>query len=194
MRTIGRQRARAIWFVAATVAVAAALLAGAGSAVASPSSLSESTSTCWKDVINDWLQHEPNVVGTYPISCYTQALQKLNSYQDIRGYSNAPDDIRRALYAALHNEGRGGSGPSGGNSSGGGSGPFGHNDKGAGGNGFITNLFNKVGPGNAQSVPLPLLVLAGLAFLLLLSAVGTYVAKRIQSRRVAPAPARRPLP
>ena len=187
MKRIGRNRWGALGLLAA-LAATFALLAGAQRAAASPTALSESTSTCWKDVINDWLQHEPNVVGTYPIGCYTQAIQHLDSYADIQGYSTAPDDIRRALLAALHNNG----GP--GSSNGNGAGPTssGPSDQGGGGKGPFTRIFDAVAPGNAQSVPLPLLVLAGLAFLLLLAALATYVAKRVQGRRIAPASARRP--
>ncbi|HVS84481.1 MAG TPA: hypothetical protein VHD91_02485 [Gaiellaceae bacterium] len=196
MERIGLNRWGALGLLAA-LAVTFALAAGVPRAAASPSSLSEATSTCWKDVINDWLAHSPNVVGTYPIACYTQAIQHLDSYADIQGYSNAPQDIRRALLAALRNQGSGptsgGSNGSNGNDNSSGPTASGHNDPGdGGGTGFITNLFNKVGPGNAQSVPLPLLVLGGLALVLLLGALGTYVAKRVQERRIAPAPARRP--
>lgn len=197
------------------------LAVGAGAAAASPTGQTDSTSTCWKDVINDWLQHEPNVVGTYAIPCYTQAIQHLDSYADIQGYSNAPDDIRRALLAALHNEGNGGQGGGGNSSSSGPSSPSGSGGGTSGGGGGssnggktgggttgggtattsapavnrnpVTRFFDSIGPGNAQSVPLPLLVLAGLAILLLVAAGGTWLAKRIQSRRVdaAPAPVRR---
>ncbi len=193
------------------LATTAVLLAvGAGAAAASPTGQADSTSTCWKDVINDWVQHEPNVVGTYAIPCYTQAIQHLDSYADIQGYSNAPDDIRRALLAALHNEGNGGqsggnnsssSGPSSPPSSGGGKSGGGGGKTGGGttttsapaaNRNPVTRFFDSIGPGNAQSVPLPLLVLAGLAILLLLAAGGTWLAKRIQARRVDPAPAPAP--
>ncbi|HXH98370.1 MAG TPA: hypothetical protein VNH40_14275, partial [Gaiellaceae bacterium] len=78
-----------------------------------------------------------------------------------------------------------------------GKGPTGSGPKGSKGTGtvtpvsksFVTKLFDSVGPGNATSIPLPLLVLAGLAVLLLLAAVATWLAKRIQARRMAPAPA-----
>jgi hypothetical protein len=183
--------------VLGVLAAAAVLLAaGAGTASASPASGGKVTSTCWKDVVNDWLQHQPNVVGTYPIACYRQAIQHLNNYPDIRQYSNAPDDIHRAMLLAIsHNQGGGGSGQ--GSSSGGGGGGGGGSS--SSGNGtsttpdnsksFITRLFDAVGPANAESIPLPLLVLAGLAVLLLLAAFGTWLAKRIQARRMTPAAA-----
>lgn len=179
----------------AALCAAAALVVAVPAASASTNSHSEATSTCWKDVINDWLAHEPNVLGTYPIGCYTQALQHLDNYADIQGYSTAPDDIRRAMLAALHSNGAGGpggpsssSGPGGGPSSSGG----GPSSGGGGHKSVITKLFNDVGPGNAQSVPLPLIVLGILAVVLLLSAIGTYAAKRIHGRRIAPARAPTP--
>jgi hypothetical protein len=199
------------------VLCAAALLAvGSGSAAAAPVATQKATTACWNEVVNDWLRHQPNVVGTYPIACYTQAIQHLDAYPDIQQYSNAPDDIHRAMLAAIaaakHTKTTGttgattttsgsASGPSGGTGPGakgtgssGGTGPTGSGSSGTGGvtpasKSFVTKLFDSVGPGNAQSIPLPLLVLAGLAVLLLLAAVATWVAKRIQARRMAPAPA-----
>jgi hypothetical protein len=189
------------------LAAAATLAAGAGTASAAPASGGKVTATCWKDIVNDWLQHQPNVVGHYPIACYRQAIQHLNNYPDIRQYSNAPDDIHRAMLLAIsQDKGGGGSGQS---SGGGGGGGGGGSSSGGGGSSstgggtsttpqndksFITRLFDAVGPANAESIPLPLLVLAGLAVLLLLAALGTWLAKRIQARRMTPAPAPAPAP
>jgi cobalamin biosynthesis Mg chelatase CobN len=201
------------------LAGAAALAFGAARATAAPVATQKAAAPCWNEVVNDWLRHQPNVVGTYPITCYTQAIQHLDAYPDIQQYSNAPDDIHRAMLAAIAAQkaakkkttttsgsttttSGSASGPSGGTGPGGkgtgktgGTGPTASGSSGSTGNvtpaskSFVTKLFDSVGPGNAQSVPLPLLVLAGLAVLLLLAAVGTWVAKRIQARRMAPAPA-----
>ncbi len=46
-------------------------------------------------MVNDWLDNN-QVDGVYPIPCYTQAIQHLNAYSDVAGYSSAIDDIRRA--------------------------------------------------------------------------------------------------
>lgn len=190
-----QRRPRGAGALLAALVAAVALLAATGTASAG---IDRAYGNCWKDVVNDWLQHQPNVVGTYPIACYTQAIQHLDAYPDIQQYSSAPDDIHRALLAALHNSGGGpgpgssggggGAGGSGGSSAGGGGGSSG--SSGGGGatttatpsKSFVTRLFDAVGPGDAQSVPLPLLVLAGLAGLLLLAAAATWVTKRIQAR------------
>ena len=188
-----------------TLAAACALLAAAAPrALAAPAATLTPTSNCWLQVVNDWLRHNPEIKNLYPIPCYTQAIQKLNSYPDLKQYSSAIDDIQRALLAAIHEErGNGpGSGPSdnggGGSASfssdnrnppasgGGGSAPTSSGGGGGGSQSPISNLFH---PANAQSIPLPLIVLAGLAVLLLLAGAGTWFAKRLQARRMTPAPA-----
>jgi hypothetical protein len=203
MRDKGRQRETngGKRLAAVVLALALGVLAfGAASASAKKGNLTQATNTCWKDVINDWVQHSPNVVGTYDPVCYTQAIQHLSEYQDIQGYSNAPDDIQRAYLAALRNDRNGGPGSggnfgAGGGGGGGGNTPSGPSSGSSGASyqspdkGVLTKLFDAVGPGNADSIPLPLLVLAGLALLLLLAAAGTWLAKRFQARRMTPAPA-----
>jgi hypothetical protein len=178
-----------------TILLAAGLAATVvGSAQAAPRTLQQATNTCWRDVVNDWIQHQPNVVGTYPIPCYTQAIQHLNQYPDVAGYSSAPDDIHRALLAAIRND-RGDGGGSGGSSSGpsgGSTPPTSGNPSDSGspssdsGSGGLLGLF---GAHDATSIPLPLIILGSLAILLALAALATWLARRFQTRRPAPAPA-----
>jgi len=146
-------------------------------------------------VVNDWLDNG-RVDATYAIPCYTQAIQHLNAYTDVRSYSSAADDIQRALLAAIRQDrGNGpGAGPgptdSNGKPTAGGSTPGGPTLGGpsSGHSGFLGSW----GPSDATSIPLPLLVLAALALLLLAAAAATWFAKRVQSRRVTPAPVRAP--
>jgi len=180
----------------ATIAGSVALLAfGAAGAAAAPAASQQATSQCWKDVVNDWLKHQPNLVGTYAIPCYTQAIQHLSAYPDLEGYSSATDDIHRALLAAIHqdrNNGPGSGPPASSGGSGTPSSPSG-SDGGGTSSSDDRSLFGRaassIGPGDAQSVPLPLIVLGGLALLLLLAAAGTWFARRLQSRRMPPAAA-----
>lgn len=58
------------------------------------------------------------------------------------------------------------------------------------GDGAAQNLINKLGPDDATSLPIPLLVLAGLAALLMAAGGVTLVAKRAQARRVVTVPVR----
>jgi hypothetical protein len=182
-----------------TILLAAGLAATiVGSAQASPRALQQATNTCWRDVVNDWIQHQPNVLGTYPIPCYTQAVQHLNAYPDVAGYSSAPDDIRRAMLTALRNDQSDGGAGGGGSSSGGGSSPGGGGSQpsgGGGGGGSASSsdsgggFLGLFGAHDATSIPLPLIILGSLAVLLALLALATWLARRIQTRRPTPAPA-----
>jgi uncharacterized membrane protein YgcG len=192
-----RERNRVVRTALVTLAAASALLAGAAPrAAAAPAATLTATSSCWLQVVNDWLRHNPEIRNLYPIPCYTQAIQKLNGYPDLQQYSSAIDDIQRALLAAIHQErgdanGTGpssndtGSGGGGTPTSGGGGSPPASSGGGGGSSSPISSIFH---PSNAQSIPLPLLVLAGLAVLLLLAGAGTWFAKRLQARRMTPAP------
>ena len=188
----------------ATLVVAVAFLsAGASQAVAAPAATVAPTSGCWLQVVNDWLDNNGTIKHLYPIPCYTQAIQKLQQYPDLQQYSSAIDDIQRALLVAIHEErddgpgsGPSSNGPTGGGISGGGGGSSTGGGSGSSGGGSassspIDHVFN---PSSAQSVPLPLIILAALAVLLLLAGAGTWFAKRVQARRLTPAtqPARVP--
>jgi hypothetical protein len=179
MRTIRARRNGTRALLTALLATLA-LLVSVPAASARPAATSVATKGCWLDVINDWLDNN-RVDKTYPTACYSQAIQQLNKYPDVQNYSSAADDIHRALLAAIHDRGSGGTSGTGG-TGGGGSGP-----SSGGGSGTpsspVGNVFNSGKPSSAQSIPLPLLVLGGLAALLLLSAVGTWIARRVQARR-----------
>ena len=54
--------------------------------------------------------------------------------------------------------------------------------------GLIQSRLEKLGPKNADAIPLPLLVLAGISLLLLGTAGASYVARRVQAKRLEPAP------
>jgi hypothetical protein len=132
---------------------------------------------CWKALINDW--YDGRIDFTYPPSCYTEAIQHLPL--DVDTYSSAKDDIQRALLAVLRQDR--GTAPSYDphNPTGGSSGSSGDGSK-----GIIIRAIEWLGPSNAGSVPLPLLVLAGVAFLLLAAAGGSFVNRRLQARRLPP--------
>ena len=85
-----RTRGRRITLAAFALAVVALLAAGASQAAAKKSS----GTPCWKLVVNDWFDNG-RIDGTYPIPCYTQAIQHIP--EDALVYSSAPNDIRRAI-------------------------------------------------------------------------------------------------
>jgi hypothetical protein len=196
MRTNGHHSPLYAKLALATLVGLLALVAGAGHASAAPAATLQATNGCWLEVINDWLK-DGRVDRTYAIPCYTQAIQHLSGYTDVTQYSNAIDDIHAAMLAAMHQDHPGGPGN---NSSGGSSGggatpaaPTGPNDKDPPGTSKaspISNLGHTIGPKDARSVPLPLIVLGGLAVLLLVSGLVTWLLRRFQqTRRPGPTPA-----
>ena len=185
-------RARRIWTrpALAALAVSVAFLAtGVSSAAAKQAATAAATGNCWLAVVNDWLDNN-RVDHVYAIPCYTQAIQHLNAYPDVQNYSSATGDIQRALLAAIRQDR--GNGPGAGPGPGG---IGGSNSTTGGGNGGGTSSGGVLGsfsPSNAQAIPLPLLVLGGLALLLLAAAAATLVARRIQARRGPTVPTRTP--
>jgi hypothetical protein len=140
---------------------------------------------CWKDVASDWFS-DLKVDGTYAPHCYRDAIKHLPPVTD--SYSTAREEIKRAmLYAIAHPTKP--SGPDRTPTLGQGLGP------GEGGDaGLIQSLLEKLGPKNADAIPLPLLVLAGISLLLLGTAGASYVARRVQAKRLEPAPPTEPEP
>ena len=152
------------------------------------------SASCWKTLINDW--YDGRIDGTYAIPCYQQAINHLPS--DVEAYSSAADDIRRALQERISGKKQSGgpavpgstSGPSAGGGGGGSSGPPGPGPttgrKTA--KGPLPGVINAGSPSHADSVPIPLLVLAGIAALLLAAGSAGFITRRMQARRL---PARR---
>jgi hypothetical protein len=139
-----------------------------------------SAATCWKELVNDYWA-DNRVDRTYPISCYREAMEKLPN--DVQEYSDAQDDLRRALLAAIRDERDSGGGFSGEDE---GDAVAAPSDDG-GGDGFFAQVIEKLGPKNADSIPVPLLVLGSLALLLIGAAGVSYLARYLQARRMNPA-------
>jgi hypothetical protein len=72
-------------------------------AVAAPAA----AESCADRLIADWADNA-QIDGTYPIPCYRAAIQALP--EDLRSYSSAADDIRRAQQEALAERSQGGGG------------------------------------------------------------------------------------
>jgi hypothetical protein len=161
-------------FAAVSAVVVVALITPSPAAAAAP---------CWKKLINDWYDNG-RIDQVYALHCYREALDKLP--EDVETYSSLSEDIERALAAAIANRGSGG------------------NDGTRGGvkngsrtvvdddpestqrpdEGFFREAFDRVRPRNADSVPLPLMILGGLALLLVAAGAAGLIAKQVQARRV----------
>jgi hypothetical protein len=186
--------------------VSALLLLAFTAAVARPAA---AATPCWKALLTDW--YDGRIDNTYQLHCYTDALKHLPP--DVRTYSSAHDDILRALQSArakLRKAGHkvtpvtllppanspsssGGSttttaGGGSGGSGGGGDGTTTTTPTDSGGTGHqdgkgLQGLADKLNPSSPSSLPVPLLVLGGLALLLVAAGAIGVAAKRVQARR-----------
>ena len=165
------------------------LAAGIGAATlgtAQPAQ-ARSMSTCSQKLIHDWYV-DGRVDNTYPVHCYREALKNIPEDQVV--YGTLRQDLTRALQSAIRQHGGHVTGntlvvPLGGSSNGG-NGP---NGAGATSSGGVFHwLAQKLGPSTADSIPIPLLILGGLAFALIVAAGVSLLARRMQARRAAPDP------
>jgi hypothetical protein len=120
---------------------------------------------CWKQIVNDW-SVDGSINKTYTVSCYRDALKNLP--EDVRDYTSLGDDIQSALQAAASSRA-----PA-------------RQLEGSGGRSLQTSDISSLGPSNSDSIPLPLLVLAGFASLLLAGGAAGVLSRRLEARR-APA-------
>jgi hypothetical protein len=186
-----QQRRRALGGLALLATLATVLVAAAPAAAAK---------SCGEQVIDDWYD-DGRVDRTYALHCYDDAIEALP--RDVRDYSSAREDIQRALQARIRGEPAppATTDPSPGD----GDGPSSPTDpddptattpddptetdttgsSGSGDDGGA-EAAPPTGTESASSVPLPLLVLAGLALLLVLGGAAGYLARRLQARRLPP--------
>jgi hypothetical protein len=182
----------------ATVVGALLVVPGALAATTTPTTTTKTPSTttktptapmgatgtnCYKALIQDW--YDGRIDKTYPVHCYQDALKHLP--QDVRTYSDAYDVISRALADATRGEktinpnepvpppdapvtGTTGTTTSAlpGTAGGGDDGPIG------------TGLGS--GDRGATGIPVPLLILGGLALLLVAAGAAGFLVRRYQSR------------
>ena len=172
------------------LAVFAAMLA-----VASPAG---AASSCGRAVIDDWYDNG-RVDGTYALHCYDDAIDTLP--RDVRDYSSAKDDIQRALQARKRGEAAPPATTDPTPGDGGTTTPEDPDDPSDTSTTETTGSASAGGPDDpsneaggaidadadsASSVPIPLLILAGLALLLVAAGCAGYVVRRIQARRLPP--------
>jgi hypothetical protein len=161
-----------------------AALAGAAALGTAQPAQARSMSSCSAALIHDWYV-DGRVDKTYPVHCYREALKNIPEDQAI--YGTLRQDLTRALQSTIRQHGGHVNGdtlvvPIGG---GGGNGP---NGTGATGGGIFRTLARWLGPSTADSIPIPLLILGGLAFALMAAAGVSLIARRMQARRAAADP------
>ena len=171
---------KALLVVASLAAIGALLLAAPASAAGT-----KSKTPCWKVLINDW--YDGRIDGVYPIHCYRDALKHLPA--DVDTYSSARDDIKQALQRRIQSTKSGGGttttggGQSGGGAGGGGSGGGSGSGGGGSAGGPIPGVIDAGKPAHADSLPIPLLVLGGVALVLMLAGAAGFIVRRKRLRR-----------
>jgi len=170
------------------VAIAFVFAVALGAGAAAPSAGAAGI-PCWKALINDW--YDGKIDDVYEKHCYSEAIKHLP--RDVDTYSEARGDILRAQLDAIrehkqptYDESSGAGGTGGAAGGGSDNGDDGDDGGGGGSSGVITRAIEFLGPSNADAIPLPLLVLAGVAFLLLAAAGGSFLSRRVQARRLPP--------
>jgi len=153
-----------------------------------PSPATAAAKSCADQVVADWYG-DGRVDKIFPLHCYQEAIRSLPV--DVLDYSNAKEDILRALQFARQNKpdpgptGGGqttdtnGPGDPGSTTPGGPSDPGGPDDPSDGG----TVASGPVDTSGPSSIPIPLFILGGLALLLLAAGGAGYLSRRAQARR-----------
>lgn len=174
-------------------------------AAAASSEPAAAASACAKRVVDDWFDNG-RVDNLYPLYCYRQAIKSLPG--DARDYSSAEEDIRRALQYATRGKSDPGNGapaqPPAPSPSPAPSPPASPPPPATTSadpppapppsptttapepepvdTGMQTEAGAPVDSAGASSIPMPLIVLGGLALLLLAAGSAGYVTRRLQSR------------
>jgi hypothetical protein len=173
--------------------IAVLVLVGVGTATAPPGA--GATKPCWERVFDDWLD-DGTIDRTYKPACYQEALKHVP--EDLRDYTDVVTAISVALQDALGRAGSSGGGRGGvpGTSSDeGSSGEFGTGGASttepglrnrtlqhAPNRSIYRHAVDKLGTTSAESLPIPILVLACLGTALLLSSAGLIARKRLKAR------------
>ena len=151
----------------AALAAVTALALGVGSA---------SAKSCGSAVINDWYV-DSTIDGKYPAKCYREALSKVSD--KMRMYSNLPEQLDRGLRQALQRDGILGTNKTI-------TQPSPRSTASHRASGPIQRVLGELGPDRADSIPIPLMILAGFALLLIAAGAASVLVRRLNGRRNTP--------
>jgi hypothetical protein len=130
---------------------------------------------CWRQIQNEWVDNR-SISTTYPLHCYREAIAHVP--EDLRQYSSIEEDILAARQLAARRNLRtpaSRQAPPQPNSTGEQNDPD---------QALFTKGFDKLGPDNADSMPLPLLILAGLSLILIAAGAAGLITRHLRARKV----------
>jgi hypothetical protein len=148
---------------------ALALLLAAFALLSASQAAAAKTTPCWKKVVQDWYD-DSRIDGVYERHCYRDALNNVG--EDVKVYSSFEEDIKAALQRMSRADVRELSGVGGSGSD-------------QPGQGLFKDAFGKTTPRNADSMPIPLMILGGLALLLVAAGAAGLLRRRLRGRRVS---------
>ena len=139
-------------------------------AVSAPSASAQTP--CWKQIQDDWVD-DGIIQGVYPLHCYGEAIKHVPN--DLAQYTGIIDDITAARQQAArgvrttqaHGGGQSRSEPT-------------SNDPSSG---VYNSALDKLGPTNSDSMPLPLLILAGLALMMVAAGAAGLATRHLRARK-----------
>lgn len=127
---------------------------------------------CWKQIQDDWVD-DGIIQGVYPLHCYSEAIKHVPN--DLQQYTGIIDDISAARQRASRLRFLTGRTPPP---------PAVASPKDPGG-GVYNSALDKLGPTNSDSLPLPLLILAGLALIMLATGAVGLASRHLKARKSA---------
>lgn len=147
--------------------MAAAVLGAFALAVAAPPASAQTP--CWKQIIDDWVD-DGAIQGAYPLHCYGEAIKHVPN--DLQQYTGIIDDITAARQRGVRTLAgvKPTTPPARANP----------NDPEAG---VYNSAIDKLGPTNSDSIPLPLLILAGLAFVMVAAGAAGLATRHLRARK-----------
>jgi hypothetical protein len=127
---------------------------------------------CWKQVLNEWTANPSGYVsGDYPLHCYGDAISHVP--EDLAQYTGVIEDIQsarqraargtRTLQARTPQRAE----------------PTSNDPRG----GVYNSAIDKLGPTNSDSLPLPLLILAGLAAIMVAAGAAGLATRHLRARK-----------
>jgi hypothetical protein len=167
VRVAAAKPARPLLFgLALLLAAAAFLIVARPAAAATP---------CWEKVVQDW--YDDSVLDNrYPRHCYTDALRNVS--EEVRTYTSFEEDVKAALQRLTRENPRGLS-SAGGDAERPRLGSANEKPR----QGLFKQAFDKSSPRNADSMPIPLLILGGLALLMVAAGAAGLLRRRLANRR-----------
>jgi hypothetical protein len=141
-------------------------------ATASPASAKETGAPCWRQIQDEWVDNR-QISTTHPLHCYREAIAHVP--EDLLVYTDIEQDILAARQLASRQRSLTGAQPRP---------PSTGETQRDPDQSLFAQGFDTLGPENADSMPLPILILGGLSLLLIAAGAAGLITRRVRAGRV----------